>query len=554
MVVLLVLVGLIVVGMAVAGRSQQDLSVKRLGTVRAFYAAEAGMNMAIREVVLGVDEDGDGTVGGIAPKAIAQFGGASVAVAATSAGSTTTLVSVGTTTDTRRRIATQLASRIQASSALYPGLVASYFISAGSPALLADINWNVVPDAAAVVDDVNWPATGNSEPFWFSGPSSNYGARFAGYIEIPQSGTWTFYTMSDEGSTLWVNGVLVVDNDGLHAMQTRSGTIELGEGWQTFEVFYFERTGNHGLIASWSGPGVASQTVIPAGAFAHAEHQLVQPTCWLAVRETISLSGGQVRIDGFNSAAGMYGGGNVQDTAYVATNSTQSGAINVSSSTIHGHARVGPGGNHAAGITPANANITGSRDALLTNVTLAQAILPANIPDSSGNISHGGNSNTTYSADFRSNNFTMSNSAQVNIAAPVVGRIDGSFSMRNNSSINITDNGRLTLFVYGDFSMAQSAVFNINTGDPARVRIYMMGENRGISLSNQAKLVAQVENPRGPASFDNSSEHFGTLFARTLNMSHQSRIHVDARTREGDASVSSQPGLASWTETAPQGP
>ena len=65
MIVLLLVVDLIALGMVLGGARDQDLTVRRLETVQAFYAAEAGMNMAVREIMLDADEDGDGTTGSI---------------------------------------------------------------------------------------------------------------------------------------------------------------------------------------------------------------------------------------------------------------------------------------------------------------------------------------------------------------------------------------------------------------------------------------------------------------------------------------------------------
>ncbi len=64
-IVFLLVVGVIIVGMVLGGARDQDLTVRRLETVRAFYAAEGGMNMAIREVMVSVDEDADGAIGTI---------------------------------------------------------------------------------------------------------------------------------------------------------------------------------------------------------------------------------------------------------------------------------------------------------------------------------------------------------------------------------------------------------------------------------------------------------------------------------------------------------
>jgi hypothetical protein len=64
-VVLLLIANLVVIGAVLGGSRDHDLTIRRIETVQAFYAAEGGMNMAIRELMQGSDEDGDGTVGSI---------------------------------------------------------------------------------------------------------------------------------------------------------------------------------------------------------------------------------------------------------------------------------------------------------------------------------------------------------------------------------------------------------------------------------------------------------------------------------------------------------
>jgi hypothetical protein len=64
-ILILVLVQVAVVSVVLSGARDQDTTVRRLESVRAFYAAEAGMNMAIREVRENNDEDGDGGIGSI---------------------------------------------------------------------------------------------------------------------------------------------------------------------------------------------------------------------------------------------------------------------------------------------------------------------------------------------------------------------------------------------------------------------------------------------------------------------------------------------------------
>lgn len=65
MVGIMLLGEVVLVTSLMAVRHDQMLATYRLDSVRAFYAAEAGMNLAIREVMADADEDGDGTIGSV---------------------------------------------------------------------------------------------------------------------------------------------------------------------------------------------------------------------------------------------------------------------------------------------------------------------------------------------------------------------------------------------------------------------------------------------------------------------------------------------------------
>ncbi|MBX0287414.1 PKD domain-containing protein [Halomicroarcula sp. F28] len=93
----------------------------------------------------------------------------------------------------------------------------------------------------------------------------NYGFRYTGYVEVPETGNYTFYTTSDDGSRLSIGDELVVQNDGLHANRTRSGEIALEAGKHPITVTFFEHTIDDGLVVEYAGPGVGRQE-IPASA------------------------------------------------------------------------------------------------------------------------------------------------------------------------------------------------------------------------------------------------------------------------------------------------
>jgi alpha-L-fucosidase len=77
-----------------------------------------------------------------------------------------------------------------------------------------------------------------------------YGFLYEGYIRIPEDGVYTFYLESDDGSRLEIGGTAIVDNDGLHGMIEREGTVALAAGYHPLRVSYFEKNGGDGIAVS----------------------------------------------------------------------------------------------------------------------------------------------------------------------------------------------------------------------------------------------------------------------------------------------------------------
>ncbi|KXX71294.1 PA14 domain-containing protein [Flammeovirga sp. SJP92] len=87
------------------------------------------------------------------------------------------------------------------------------------------------------------------------GIQTSFGLVFNGYINIAKGGEYTFYTASDDGSRLSVDDVEVVDNDGLHPSQERSGVICLAPGYHSVSIEYFNVGSSKNLSASVEGLG-----------------------------------------------------------------------------------------------------------------------------------------------------------------------------------------------------------------------------------------------------------------------------------------------------------
>ena len=97
--------------------------------------------------------------------------------------------------------------------------------------------------------------------------SDYFALKFDGFITLPSSGSYKFYTTSDEGSRLYVNGNQVINNDGVHTSTEKSSVnVTLTGGVPIpISLTYFENTGTEELSVSYEkvGGGVSKQ-IIPA--------------------------------------------------------------------------------------------------------------------------------------------------------------------------------------------------------------------------------------------------------------------------------------------------
>ncbi|MHA7814810.1 MAG: M12 family metallo-peptidase [Phycisphaerales bacterium] len=138
-----------------------------------------------------------------------------------------------------------------------PGLSVSYY-QLNNPSVLPDFD-AMTPIATDVSMNVDYPSTGGE--FMNSGLADEVGAVFEGYVWALFDGIYTFSTNSDDGSALYIGDEQVVNNDGLHGMVSRSGTIPLAAGWHKIRVEFFENGGGAGLITTMTGPGIPETTL-----------------------------------------------------------------------------------------------------------------------------------------------------------------------------------------------------------------------------------------------------------------------------------------------------
>ena len=88
-----------------------------------------------------------------------------------------------------------------------------------------------------------------------------FGFDFNGLIQIPERGIYTFGCFSDDGSQLYIDGKLVVDNNGSHSAELKKGTIALEEGFHDIQLLYFEDCMGQELKVTVSSKNVMEQPI-----------------------------------------------------------------------------------------------------------------------------------------------------------------------------------------------------------------------------------------------------------------------------------------------------
>jgi len=72
---------------------------------------------------------------------------------------------------------------------------------------------------------------------------TEYAQRFDGYLEVPFDGVYTINLSSDDGSIFLLDGLLEIDNDGLHGPQARTTKLALEHGLHRIQICHFQAGG-----------------------------------------------------------------------------------------------------------------------------------------------------------------------------------------------------------------------------------------------------------------------------------------------------------------------
>jgi cytochrome c len=150
---------------------------------------------------------------------------------------------------------------------LNPGILSKFYQSSKDVGLLADFNWGA-PKYESILGTIGMQ---KAQVKWTEG---NFAFRFEGYWKIDKKGEYNVRLLSDDGSKLWLNDKLILDNDGPHGTQGPEILLQLDAGFYKIQTDYFQGLGGMALILETkSKNGKKYEPIDVDNMFHHKENQ-----------------------------------------------------------------------------------------------------------------------------------------------------------------------------------------------------------------------------------------------------------------------------------------
>jgi hypothetical protein len=191
------------------------------------------------------------------------------------------------------------------------GLAARYYTNTGFSGLPFLTAYDPVPSARQMIER------------WGGRPPETFSVVWTGFITVGRADQYRFATISDDGSRLFIDDHLIVDNGGPHGSTMQSGTIPLPRGSHRVRLEYTQFGGAGELVWSWA---LADGALAPVPAWALSRRAVAAGTviaargvdggrwlsAFLAIAAAfwligITLRSGPVRLAASQTAA-AYGG------------------------------------------------------------------------------------------------------------------------------------------------------------------------------------------------------------------------------------------------------
>lgn len=146
---------------------------------------------------------------------------------------------------------------------LVPGLLVRAFQLPTQPTSLTTLNLNAKPTSMAVATLLTLGA-GDFGPY-----KENFAISAEGYLYLEKDDNVVMQLASDDGSRLYLDGQLLIDNDGPHGMDAKEAEQFLRAGHHAIRLEYFQGGGGYGISLRWARFGDNEFKELPAANLAH---------------------------------------------------------------------------------------------------------------------------------------------------------------------------------------------------------------------------------------------------------------------------------------------
>src|SRR3990167_6240748 len=120
-----------------------------------------------------------------------------------------------------------------------------------------NLNWEGEPVYEEVDSDIEFNYSSEGEkPI-----SSPFSAIWEGFIDVDITGVYSFQLVSDDGSWLYIDDKLVIDNGGYHARKSANNKILLNKCKHRMKIKYFDGGGGAILGLLWTPPGGVEEKI-----------------------------------------------------------------------------------------------------------------------------------------------------------------------------------------------------------------------------------------------------------------------------------------------------
>jgi cytochrome c len=116
-----------------------------------------------------------------------------------------------------------------------------------------------------------------------------------GLITIEEDNNYVFRVVSDDGSRMWLNNKLLVDNGGFHPAEAKDAEILLKKGKHPVEIIYYQGTGGLALSLQWAKHDNPKFAVIPSTSLSHTKSHYKKSVPYVPISKLIRSIPGDMR-------------------------------------------------------------------------------------------------------------------------------------------------------------------------------------------------------------------------------------------------------------------